>query len=68
MNKQLLIHAVELNLDELVPLNNRGLAALSLADLKPTNISIVQPTVKELQRLTEAVMPPVRSCQGQRLL
>jgi hypothetical protein len=39
--------------DQLVTVNNRGLAALSLANLKPTNIIEVAPTVKILNRLTE---------------
>lgn len=38
---------------QLVTVNNRGLAALSLADLKPTNILEVMPTQKELNRLLE---------------
>lgn len=43
---------------QLVAINNRGLATLSLADMRPTNVVRRAPTQAELKRLNETALFP----------
>ncbi|GAA4800316.1 hypothetical protein GCM10023307_28410 [Lysobacter hankyongensis] len=62
----ILIHAFRSG-DDLISLNNRGLAALSLAGLKPTKIIEVIPSRQELKRLLEMPIRPDLSIPGPRI-
>ena len=49
-----------INPNELIELNNRGLAALSLAGRRPTNVRLRIPTPQELRRLAERPLVSAR--------
>jgi RHS repeat-associated protein len=56
---QIRVDAFRHSSGELVALNNRGLAAPSMAGLQPTNVQIREPDKKEKDRIKE---PPLRHC------